>query len=97
MTVRPGSEEEYRRRHNPIWPDLEAVLKSHGATNYSIFLDRGSGRLFAYVEIEDEARWRQIAQTEVCRRWWASMKHLMDTNPDNSPLSIDLEEVFHMN
>jgi L-rhamnose mutarotase len=97
MTVRPGSEEEYRRRHNPIWPDLEAVLKSHGASNYSIFLDRGSGRLFAYVEIEDEARWRQIAQTEVCRRWWASMKHLMDTNPDNSPLSIDLEEVFHMN
>jgi L-rhamnose mutarotase len=96
MTLRPGCEEEYRSRHNPIWPELKAVLKAHGATNYSIFLERGSCRLFAYVEIEDEARWREIAQTGVCRRWWASMKHLMDTNPDDSPASIDLAEVFHL-
>lgn len=96
MTLNPGQEDEYRQRHNPIWPELEATLKEHGAHNYSIFLDRAAGRLFAYVEIEDEERWAAIAQTAICRRWWAAMADIMATNPDNSPVAVELEEVFHL-
>ncbi len=96
MTVRPGREAEYQRRHSPIWPELEAVLKDHGVTSYSIFLDPASRQLFAYAEIEDEARWQSIAQTEVCRRWWTSMRELMPTNPDHSPVAVELKEVFHI-
>jgi len=97
MTLKPDCQEEYERRHNPIWPELEAVLKKHGVSNYSIFLDRNTDRLFAYAEIESEERWQQIAQTEVCRRWWAHMKDLMLTNPDDSPSASELDEVFHLN
>jgi len=61
MWVNPDLHEEYRKRHNPIWPELEAALKSHGVHNYSIFLDPETSQLFAYVEIEDEARWNAIA------------------------------------
>jgi L-rhamnose mutarotase len=96
MSVFPGSEAEYRRRHQPIWPELEAVLKAHGVRNYSIFLHPETRQLFGYAEIEDEARWQAIAQTDVCRRWWAHMRKLMPTNPDNSPVALDLEEVFHI-
>ena len=96
MMLKPGQQAEYERRHNPIWPELEDVLKQHGVHKYSIFLDHGSDRLFAYVEIESEALWQQIAQTENCRRWWASMKELMLTNPDDSPVAITLNEVFHL-
>ncbi len=96
MTLNPGQEAEYERRHNPIWPDLEATLKEHGAHNYSIFLDQASNRLFGYVEIEDEERWAAIAQTEVCQRWWAHMADIMATNPDNSPVAVELDEVFHL-
>jgi L-rhamnose mutarotase len=96
MQVNPDQYEEYRRRHNPIWPELEAVLKSHGAHNYSIFLDRASGRLFAYVEIESVDRWNSIAQTEICRKWWKHMRDIMPSNPDNSPISLELEDVFHL-
>lgn len=96
MTLKPGHKDEYQRRHSPIWPELEAVLKAHGAHNYSIFLDEASNRLFAFVEIEDEARWAAVAQTEVCRRWWAHMTDIMETNPDNSPVALELEEVFHL-
>ncbi|HEX8142432.1 MAG TPA: L-rhamnose mutarotase [Pyrinomonadaceae bacterium] len=96
MRLRPGQEDEYAKRHNPIWAELQEVLKNHGVRNYSIFLERGSDRLFAYVEIESEHLWQQIAGTEECRRWWASMKELMYTNPDNSPLAIDLDELFHI-
>lgn len=95
MSVHAGQEAEYARRHSPIWPELEAVLKAHGVARYSIFLDPASRHLFAYAEIEDEARWQAIASTDVCRRWWASMRELMPTNPDNSPLSAELKEVFH--
>jgi L-rhamnose mutarotase len=96
MSVHPGLEAEYRRRHTPIWPELEDALKAHGVVNYSIFLHPETGQLFGYAEIEDEAQWAAIAQTDVCRRWWAHMRDVMPTNPDNSPVSVGLEEVFHM-
>ena len=94
MRVHPDRHEEYRDRHNPIWPELEAVLKSHGVHNYSIFLDPETSRLFGYVEIEDEARWAAIARTGACQKWWAYMADIMPSNPDHSPESTDLQEVF---
>lgn len=96
MTLKPGNQQEYERRHNPIWPELHVVLKQHGVHNYSIFLDRATDRLFAYAEIESDELWSRIAETEVCRRWWAQMKDLMLTNEDNSPAVTPLEEVFHL-
>lgn len=96
MAVHPGQEEAYARRHDPIWDELREVLKAHGVHNYSIFLDPEDHSLFAYVEIEDEARWDAIAETDVCHRWWTSMRELMPTNDDDSPKSRDLREVFHL-
>lgn len=98
MTLKPGAEAEYQKRHNPIWPELQAVLKSHGVKTYSIFLDGSDElKLFAYAEIESEELWQRIADSDVCRRWWAYMKDLMLTNPDDSPVVADLKEVFHLN
>ena len=96
MMLKPGSQFEYERRHNPIWPKLESVLKQNGVSNYSIFLDRTTDRLFAYAEIESEEQWQRIVGTEVCRHWWAHMKELMLTNADNSPVTVELDEVFHI-
>ena len=96
MQVHPDRHEEYRKRHNPIWPELEAALKSHGVHNYSIFLHQETNQLFAYVEIEDESRWQSIADTEVCQEWWKYMKEVMPSNADNSPQSTDLKELFHI-
>ena len=77
-------------------PEMQQVLKSHGVHNYSIFLHPETRQLFAYVEVEDEQRWKAIAQTPVCRKWWAHMKDIMPANPDNSPKSLELKEVFHL-
>ena len=96
MSVNPGQEKEYARRHQPIWAELAAVLKAHGVHNYSIYLDPATHRLFGYVEVEDEARWNSIAQTDVCKRWWKHMCSIMPSHPDNSPVSQDLVEVFHL-
>lgn len=96
MAVNPGAEKEYQNRHSPIWPELEAVLKNHGAHNYSIFLHEETRQLFGYVEIEDEERWKAIASTEICGKWWAWMKEIMPSNSDNSPVSTELREVFHL-
>ena len=96
MSVQPGAEADYERRHRPIWPELEAVLKAHGVHNYSIFLHAETCQLFAYVEIEDETRWAAIAQTEVCQRWWKHMGDVMPSNADASPVARDLREVFHL-
>lgn len=96
MGVHTGQEAEYARRHQPIWDELTAVLKSHGVHNYSIFLDPSTCQLFGYVEIEDEARWAAIAQTDVCQRWWRFMGDIMPSNPDSSPVAREIKEVFHL-
>ena len=96
MSVNPGQEAEYERRHRPIWPELEKVLKTHGVHNYSIFLHPGTHQLFGYVEVEDDARWAAIAQTPECQRWWKYMSPVMPSNSDHSPVAQELREVFHL-
>lgn len=96
MFVNKDSYEEYKKRHDEIWPEMVKELKAHGAHNYSIFLDKETGKLFAYLEIESEEKWKQMGETEICRKWWEYMEPLMKTNPDNSPVSVELSEVFYM-
>ena len=96
MQLAEGAENEYRQRHNPIWQELGEALHAHGVHNYSIFLHPDTRQLFAYAEIEDEFRWKSIAQTEVCRRWWDYMAELMEVNEDRSPRAVELDEMFHL-
>jgi L-rhamnose mutarotase len=96
MSVNPSCEAEYEARHSPIWPELEKTLKDHGVHTYTIFLNPETRQLFAYVEFENEAQWDAVSRTTICRRWWEHMRDLMPTNRDNSPVSEDLREVFHI-
>jgi L-rhamnose mutarotase len=97
MSVNAGAEEEYEKRHNPIWPELEKVLKDHGVSNYSIFLHPETRQLFGYAEIDNEEQWAAIASTDACQRWWKHMSDIMAYNPDNPPSAANLREVFHLN
>jgi L-rhamnose mutarotase len=96
MSANAGAGEEYEGRHNPIWPELQKVLKDHGVSNYSIFLRPETRQLFGYAAVESEEQWASIASTEVCQRWWKHMSDVMPLNPDHSPASAPLREVFHM-
>lgn len=96
MTVYQDKIDEYVKRHNPIWAELEDLLRDHGVHNYSIFLDAATFSLFGYAEIESEERWNAIAETPICQKWWTYMKDLMETNADDSPQSVELQSVFHM-
>ncbi|NLM49896.1 MAG: L-rhamnose mutarotase [Clostridiaceae bacterium] len=94
MKLYEGMKEEYKKRHDNLWPEMRQMLKDHGAVSYSIFLDEETNTLFAYLEIKDEKLWEKSADTEICRKWWDYMADIMETNPDNSPVSVDLERVF---
>jgi L-rhamnose mutarotase len=96
MQVAPDAHAEYQRRHDELWPEMVTELKAHGAHRYSIFLDPVRSLLFAYVEIESEEAWAAMADTPICRKWWAYMKDIMPANPDNSPISEDLTQVFYL-
>lgn len=96
MSVDPGAEAEYERRHHPIWRELEVTLRAHGVLDYSIFLNSETHQLFAVADIDSEERWAAIAETDVCRRWWAHMSDLMPTNTDHSPVVEPLREVFRL-
>lgn len=96
MKLFPGKEKEYERRHNLLWEEMKEMIHEYGGSNYSIFLDKETNILFGYIEIREETLWNKSTDTEICRKWWNYMADIMETNPDNSPVSIDLDMVFHL-
>jgi L-rhamnose mutarotase len=96
MKMLPGFREEYKKRHAEIWPELVKLLKSEGVGNYSIFLDEETNCLFAYQEQSGNNSSQDLGNTEVVQKWWKYMADIMETNPDNSPVSVPLEQVFYM-
>ena len=96
MKLYEGQAAEYEKRHNQLWPEMKDMIHEYGGKNYSIFLDKETLTLFGYIELEDEEKWDESANTEICRKWWDYMAYIMETNPDNSPVTVDLEMVFHL-
>lgn len=96
MQLKPGNEAEYKRRHDAIWPELKDELRKAGISDYSIYLDQKTLQLFAFQYLADDATDSLLASRAIVKKWWAYMKDLMDTNPDNSPVCEPLAEVFHM-
>jgi len=96
MHLNPGQKEEYKKRHNEIWPELKKLLKESGVSGYSIFLDEETNILFAFQKVSGDGGSQDLGQTEIVQKWWKYMADIMETNPDNSPVSVPLEEVFYM-
>lgn len=96
MQLRPGMAEEYRRRHDAIWPELAQVLREAGIRDYSIFLDEATLALFAVLDLHGEDRREALARQPVMRRWWAYMAPLMETHEDERPREWPLQPVFHL-
>ena len=96
MKLFEGWESEYRKRHDEIWPELVRELKAAGISNYSIYLDRSTGTLYAYQELTDDNTSDDLAAKEVMQRWWKHMGDIMESNSDNSPVVGPLTEVFHL-
>jgi L-rhamnose mutarotase len=96
MKLKPGCREEYKKRHDQIWPELKQLLADSGIRDYSIFFDEESHTLFAAQKVEGDQGSQDRGKTEIVQKWWAYMADIMETNPDNSPVSIPLEEVFYL-
>ncbi|MDH6230400.1 L-rhamnose mutarotase [Mesorhizobium soli] len=96
MKLNPGMKAEYKRRHDDIWPELAALLKEAGVSDYSIHLDDETNTLFGVLWRCDDHRMDELPAHPVMQRWWAYMADIMETRPDNEPVAVPLETVFHM-
>ena len=96
MYLNTGCARQYEKRHNELWDEMKVMINEYGGHNYSIFLDDETNVLYGYIEIEDEEKWSQSADTDINRKWWDYMAPLMKVNPDNSPVCDDLRCVFHL-
>lgn len=96
MKLFPGFKEEYRKRHSEIWPELVSMLINQGIGNYSIFFDEETNILFAYQEQSGESSSQDLGTEEIVKKWWKYMADIMETNPDNSPVTVPLDQVFFL-
>ena len=96
MKLFAGCEEEYKQRHDALWPELQDLLQQAGIKGYSIFLDEETNILFGYLTISDTSRLDDLPRHPVMQKWWDYMKDIMETNEDNSPVNISLKEVFYL-
>ena len=96
MQLFKGCEAEYKRRHEAIWPELQALLKEAGISDYAIFLDETTNSLFGVLKAEYPAKLDTLPQQPVMQRWWSYMADIMESNPDHSPVQVPLQEVFYL-
>ena len=96
MKLFPGFELEYKKRHDEIWPELSALLKDTGISDYAIFLDEETNSLIGVLKVTDKALLDTLPANAVMQKWWAYMGDIMESNPDNSPVSTPLKEVFYL-
>ena len=96
MQLKPGMADEYRRRHDAIWPELAELLRDAGISDYSIFLDPESHALFATLKLAADNRRDTLPAHPVMRRWWDHMADLMEVEPDNKPREWPLVPMFHL-
>lgn len=96
MKLNPGQAAEYKKRHNPIWPELSQLLKDYGISDYSIFLDHETDVLFAVLTVHRPERLEDLKSEALMQKWWTYMMDIMETNPDHSPASTPLEEMFYL-
>lgn len=95
MYLKPGFKEEYKKRHDEIWPELKELIKNSGVYDYSIFLDEDTNTLFASQKVAGNQGSQDLGQNPIVQKWWAYMADIMETNPDHSPVTIPLPEVFY--
>lgn len=86
MKLKPGFEEEYKKRHDEIWPELKSALEDAGIYDYAIFLDKETLTLFAVHKLKEGHTSEQLPKLPVMKKWWDYMSDIMDVNPDNSPV-----------
>ncbi len=96
MKLFPGKEAEYLKRHDEIWPELVQLLKETGIEEYSIFLDKETLSLIGVLKITSVLSLNDLPKHPVMQHWWQYMGDIMESNPDNSPVSIPLTEVFYL-
>jgi len=96
MKLYKGREDEYKKRHDAIWPELKTLLKETGVYDYSIFLDKETNTLFGVLKVDNKIRLDELPDHPVMKKWWDYMKDIMESNPDHSPVSVPLEEVFYL-
>ena len=96
MKLNPGQKEAYKKRHDELWPELKKLLKENGVSEYSIFLDEETNTLFAFQKVSGAGGSQDLATNEIVKKCWDFMADIMEVNPDNSPVSVPLKEVFYM-
>lgn len=96
MFLKPGFREEYKNRHDAIWPELAQMIKDTGVYDYSIFLDEETNILFGVQKQKGDSSSQDMGDNPVVKKWWDHMADIMEVNEDNSPVTIPLEEVFYM-
>lgn len=96
MKLKPGMKDEYKKRHDEIWPELVELLRAEGVHDYSIFLDEDTNTLFGVQKIQGDGGSQDLGSNPTVQKWWSYMADIMETNPDNSPVTKPIEEVFYM-
>lgn len=95
MKLKPGMVEKYKKRHDEIWPELVELLHASGISDYTIFLDEETDTLFAVQQLSGHSS-QDLGTEIIVQKWWKYMRDIMEVNADNSPVSISLKKVFHM-
>ena len=96
MKLKPGFKDEYIKRHDEVWPGIVELIQRSGISDYSIYLDDETNILFGVQKVSGNTSSQDLGAVEIQQKWWDYMSDIMEVNADNSPVTVHLDEVFHM-
>jgi len=96
MQLNAGQADEYRRRHDEIWPELIELLQESGVSDYSIFLHDATNSLFAVLRRTPDHKMDKLPLEPIMQRWWEHMADIMASHSNNEPIVEPMERVFHL-
>lgn len=97
LRLRPGAAAAYEEAHRAVWPEMLALLKRAGISEYSIYR-RDELLILALRAADFESAWQQIESDPINTRWQQAMAPFFAPNEglragERFPM---MEEVFYL-
>ncbi len=96
LFLNPGQADEYKKRHDQIWPEMVSLLKAAGVSDYSIYLDEQTHSLFAVLWRTNNHKMDDLPNHPVMQKWWAHMSDIMQREKNGGPVIVHLKTMFHL-
>ena len=91
LKIRPGCHEEYKRRHDALWPELATAMRER---DIHMVIYHFEDSLFMHATAPSQFAWEELNALPITTRWDEYMAEVLQTQAGGKPIFYVLPAVF---